>query len=340
MKTLSTEGRLVVVAALVTAGVWLSSPGHLAAADAVGTFPAWAYAWDPAYHAPPADNTPVRLSGSSASYSVADARNLFRAPDWHPRDHPPMPPVVASGRRPAVRACGVCHRAEGTGGPENASLAGLPAAYISAQMADFKSGARRFSGPRRAPVLLMIEAARAATPGEVAEAAAYFSSLRPKRLIDVVESAMVPRTYIAGSFHVELANAGGASAQAAAAREPIGQRIVEVPQDVRRFELRDTQSRFRAHVPPGSQALGRQLVETPRADTQVACRYCHGAGLRGTGRVPGIAGRSPSYVMRQLYDFRSGTRRGEGRAQMAAVVAPFSTDDMLAIAAYLATLTP
>ena len=238
---------------------------------------------------------------------------------------------VARGRRPDVRACGVCHRAEGTGGPENASLAGLPAAYIIQQMADFKSGARRFSGPRRSPVVLMNAVARAVTPDEVAEAAAYFSSLRPKRLIDVVESDTVPTTTIAGVFYT--VDGSGRS-------EPLGQRIIEVPRDVRRFELRDTHARFRAWVPPGSLARGASLVNTPRAGTDITCSRCHGAGLRGSAQAPSLAGRSPSYIMRQLYDFKHGARRGSGRGPMSANVEPFSTSDMLALAAYIATLEP
>ncbi len=73
--------------------------------------------------------------------TVSQLRDLFSAPVWHPDDHPPLPPIVAHGRKPAVFACGVCHRADGPGGPENANIAGLPAAYIVQQMADYKSGA-------------------------------------------------------------------------------------------------------------------------------------------------------------------------------------------------------
>ena len=92
------------------------------------SFPAWAYPWDPAFVVPPADDVPQHLPGSSAAVSWKQARDLFVAPDWHPDAHPAMPDVVASGRKPDVRACGSCHRAEGTGGPENSVLAGLPTA--------------------------------------------------------------------------------------------------------------------------------------------------------------------------------------------------------------------
>ena len=81
-------------------------------------------------------------SDSTAAFTLTQARDLFFALDWHPSDHPPLPDIVAYGRKPDVMACGVCHRADGPGGPENASLAGLPAQYITQQMADFKSGAR------------------------------------------------------------------------------------------------------------------------------------------------------------------------------------------------------
>jgi cytochrome c553 len=62
--------------------------------------------------------------------------------------------------------------------------------------------------------------------------------------------------------------------------------------------------------------------------------------LRGVGLVPRIAGRSPSYLVRQLYDIQAGARRGAGAAPMMAVVEGMSNADMLAIAAYVASLKP
>jgi cytochrome c553 len=56
--------------------------------------------------------------------------------------------------------------------------------------------------------------------------------------------------------------------------------------------------------------------------------------------VPGIAGRSPSYVMRQLCDIQQGTRKGEWATLMKPVVANLNSEDMLAIAAYLASREP
>jgi cytochrome c553 len=52
--------------------------------------------------------------------------------------------------------------------------------------------------------------------------------------------------------------------------------------------------------------------------------------------VPGLAGRSPSYQVRQLYDMKTGTRRGLWSDLMKAVVANLTDDDFVAIGAYLA----
>jgi cytochrome c553 len=60
----------------------------------------------------------------------------------------------------------------------------------------------------------------------------------------------------------------------------------------------------------------------------------------GLAVVPGIAGRSPSYMMRQLYDMKRGTRRGNWAELMQPVIANLSVDDMRDIVAYLASITP
>jgi cytochrome c553 len=121
--------------------------------------------------------------------------------------------------------------------------------------------------------------------------------------------------------------------------EPIGQRIIEVPEDVQQFVSRDTRARFIAYVPPGSIKKGQALATTGGGKT-VQCGTCHGPDLKGVGPVPGIAGRSPSYMVRQLYDYKHGARAGVDSAQMKPSVEKLTIEDMIALAAYAASLRP
>ena len=227
-------------------------------------------------------------------------------------------------------ACGFCHRADGPGGPENANLAGLPAAYIMQQAADFKSGARKTSVPKRnidqKPGMF-----QAATDAEVEAAAAYFSALKPRTIIKVVETDTVPKTYVTAN-HLAAVKTGET--------EPIGQRIIEVPEDLERFVSRDTHAVFIAYVPVGSVKKGQALATSGGGGKTIPCAICHGPDLKGLGPIPGIAGRSTNYIVRQLYDFKHGTRAGTGSALMKPSVEKLTVDDMLVLAAYLASLAP
>jgi cytochrome c553 len=295
------------------------------------SFPAWAYPWVPDFKVAPADDVAQHVPDSAASFTIKQERDLFFVPDWHPEDHPAMPDVVAHGRMPDVRACGSCHRAAGTGGPENASLAGLPAAYIVQQIEDYKSGARKFAGPQRGPSVLMTAIAKASNEEEIKSAAAYFSALKPATNIKVVETDTVPVTQIARVFYMLVKDGG---------TEPIGQRIIETPVDAAQFEHRDTRSQFIAYVPKGSIAKGEVLATTGGAGITTPCITCHGPDLRGVAPIPGIAGRSPSYLVRQLYDFQQHARAGSAGAPMGPVVEKLSPDDMISLAAYVTSLTP
>jgi cytochrome c553 len=293
--------------------------------------PAWAYPVNPPdFVAPPDDGVARRVPGSTATYTLTQLRDRFIAPDWHPAEHAPMPEVVARGRKPDVFACGFCHRADGPGGPENANLAGQPKGYIMQQMADFKSGARKTSVAKR-NVDLMIALSKPATDAEVEAAAAYFSALKPRAVIKVVETDTVPKTFIM-SNHLAAMPSGE--------KEPIGARIIEVPEVLDQFVHRDTHTQFIAYVPTGSVAKGAALVKTGGAGKTVQCAVCHGPDLKGMANIPAIAGRSPSYIVRQLYDIKSGARAGANSVMMKDVVARLSEDDMLLIAAYLATQAP
>jgi cytochrome c553 len=321
-----TIDRFAAAILLLLAAVLASPPAH--AADGP---PEWAYQITPANLKPaPDDGVPRHVPNSSATYTLTQLRDRFVAPVWHPEDHPPLPPVVAQGRKPDVFACGFCHRADGPGGPENSALAGLPAAYIVQQMNDYKSGARRTAVPKR-NVDLMIGLAKAATDEEIAAAAAYFSALKPRQHTRVVETDTAPKTFIMANHYAALPSGE---------KEAIGKRIVEVPEVLEQFMNRDTHARFIAYVPVGSVARGEALVKTGGAGKTLACVTCHGPDLKGVGLIPGIAGRSTNYVVRQLYDIKHGFRAGAFAVLMKDVVVKLEEDDMLAVAAYLATQAP
>jgi cytochrome c553 len=240
-----------------------------------------------------------------------------------------MPPIVAQGRRDAqVAACALCHYPNGKGRPENASVTGLPYAYFVQAMLDFRNDARKSADPRKTNTTRMIGFAKAMTDDEIRAAATYFSSMQWTPWIRVVESDSVPKTRVAGGMFVPLQGAD-------AGWEPIGPRIIEVPENTEATELlRSPRSGFLAYVPRGSVQRGEALA------TRGQCSLCHGANLEGLGPVPGIAGRSPSYTVRQLYDMQRGMRTGLWSDLMKRVVAPLTDDDMLNLAAFAASRAP
>lgn len=274
------------------------------------------------------DGTPKRLPGSSGAFTLTQIRDAFGPADWYPGDHPTMPEIVARGRKPDVRACSLCHYPNGKGRPENAGISGLPYAYFVQTMADFKADARKSADSRKANTNVMITIAKAMTDDEVKQAAEYFSSMQWTPWIKVVEANTVPKTRIAGGMFLRIEGGG---------TEPVGQRIIETPENTEHTELlRDPRGGFLAYVPVGSLKKGEALVTTGAGRT-TQCAVCHGGDLKGLGPVPGIAGRSPSYTVRQLYDMQQGTRKGIWSDLMKAVVAKLTNDDMMAIAAYTAS---
>ena len=128
-------------------------------------------------------------------------------------------------------------------------------------------------------------------------------------------------------------------AEPAGEREPIGNRIITLPEDQARARLRDPDSGFIAYVPVGSLAKGRELAVSGGGRT-LPCAACHGQDLKGAGDVPRLAGVHPIYIARQLYRFRDGTRNGAGAALMKPAVDRLTDDDIVNLSAYLGSLAP
>jgi cytochrome c553 len=325
-----------VAAALVVAGI-----GAAATQDVDINKPEWAYAValtapQPRPVAPgeqrgrgagrgAPDPTPRTLPGSKFSFTTAQVRNNFDPADWFPEDHPAMPDIVAHGRAPDVKACAFCHMPNGKGRPENAPVAGLPEDYIVRQLEEFKAGLRKTGEPRKPNDMGQITATM--TKAEMQAAASYFASMRGTPWITVVETDVVKKTRIAGQmFH--LVEDG--------TTEPIGNRIVEAPEDEAAEQLRSPRSGFVAYVPVGAIKRGAELVATGGSKV-ISCTVCHGADLRGLGPVPPLAGRSPSYLARQMYDFRQGARTGIWAPLMRPIAENLTSEDLVNIFAYTAS---
>jgi cytochrome c553 len=280
------------------------------------------------------DTSLHQLQGSTLSFTPAQIRDGYGPADWYPGDHPQMPDIVAHGRRDAqVNACALCHYPNGKGRAENAGVSGLPYSYFVQTMMDFKNDLRKSADTRKGNTNRMIAFAKAMTDDEIKAAATYFGAIKWTPWVRVVETDTVPKTRIAGGLFLTLEGAE-------AGKEPIGQRIIEVPEKTEETEtLRNPHSGFIAYAPPGSIKKGEALVMNGAGKT-TQCGVCHGQDLEGLGPVPGIAGRSPSYIVRQLHDMQIGTRKGVWTDLMKPVVAKLTAEDMLNIAAYTASRVP
>lgn len=354
------RGRVVVLSLAVVAAAtgYVQAHGAKEPIWAYGflTYPKWSDKAPPPQNPPtrnlrpgedPAEQLrPRRVDGSNATYTLVDVRDGHNVIDWFPGDHPsPMPDIIAHGPKKLgaiSRGCGSCHLPNGKGRPENAPPGGLPYKYIVRQLEDFRLGFRRSADWRKQNTPTMINLAMSMTDEEVRDAAAYFAAVRyDTRWIRVVETDFVPTTRLQGNLFI---------ATSTDRTEPIAGRIIEVPGDQVQVELlRNPRSGFVAYAPVGSIARGRELVTTGGSmvvgnevvqGKTTACAGCHGKDLMGTDDVPPLAGRSPSYLARQLFDFQQGTRNGSFAPLMRPIVAHLTDEDIVAITAYLASLAP
>ena len=286
---------------------------------------------------------PRRVAGSRAAYSLVEIRDAQQVADWFPGDHPRMPAIIERGPGSLTttrRGCGFCHLPNGRGRPENAPVGGLPIAYFVRQLQDFRAGLRHSADPRKPNTITMIDLAKAMTDAEIVESARYFAAISPAPWIRVVETEMVPKTTIVNNLYL---------APNHDRTEPIAGRIIEVPEVLEQAEtLRNPRSGFVAYVPTGSIEKGKDLVTTGGMrvvnDTIVQgkttpCVTCHGLDLLGVADVPPIAGRSPSYIVRQMWDIQQGTRRGAAVQLMKQAISNLSPEEMLTIAAYVSSRT-
>jgi cytochrome c553 len=285
--------------------------------------PAWAF---PVIQAqlPAEPPGPKQIEGSTKSYTPGQIDDLLNPPDWFPEAHKPAPSIVQKGHGGAL-ACGACHLMSGFGHPESADLTGFTADYFIQQMADFKAGVRK-------DYARMNGIAKELSDQEIREAAEWFASLPRGKWVRVVEAAMVPKTFV-GQGRMRFIDPKQTG------MEPIGNRIIMLPEDQEKARLRDPRSGFVAYVPTGSLSKGRALANGGGGKT-VACSICHGDGLKGLANVPRLAGNHPIYIARQLHLFKEGDRTGPDSALMKKPVMNLTDADILNLSAYIASLPP
>jgi cytochrome c553 len=302
------------------------------AARAQTGFPDWPWPKGASEPQKPDDGQLFHIPGSTKSYTDTQINRSISTVDWFPDLHPAPPAPVISGKLGAYRACGQCHLIDGRGKPDTADLRGLPVPYFLQQLIDMKEGTRRGSVPH-ATIKDMIPIAKAIDEADARLAAEYFRSIPAAGGIRIIEANTVPVTR-PGPHGVQLVDASGA-------KEPIGVRIIEVPEDVQRTLLRDATSGFIAYVPEGSIKRGELLAKAGDAGRTLPCATCHGEGLKGMGDLfPSLAGHSPSASARQLYDFKSGARDGRNALAMKPVVAKLTDRDIVDLTAYIVSLQP
>ncbi|MBM3820852.1 MAG: c-type cytochrome [Acidimicrobiia bacterium] len=275
----------------------------------------------------------MKLAGSDRTFTIAQITSPYSPADWFPGDHPPMPDIVAHGKEASgFRACAICHYPNGQGLMQNAPVAGLPVDYFLRQLEDFSTGRRTTADVNKANGFEMAAMARNLTPAEARAAAEYYASIPFKPWVKVIESETVPR--FTATVNGLFMKADGNDT------EPLGRRIVELPISTRETNLlRNPRSGMEAYVPVGSIKAGEALA-TRGGATTVECLTCHGKDLRGTPVAPPIAGRQPSYLGRQLWDFKLGTRNGVMAKAMRPAVEKLTTDDLMSIVAYVSSRQP
>ena len=290
----------------------------------------WAYPVGPAGLKNPAPDTVFTAKGADPSikYTFRQITDPFGPPDWYPKEHPPLPPIVAHGEKPHVIACILCHLPNGNGHPESASISGLSEKYIIDQMHAFRDGDRENI---RAPN--MTEMAYAISEKDLKEAARYFARIprSQQKWMRVVETSRAPANHV---------GAGGARFfDKGAETVPLGPDMIYEIAESEEVELRNDHAGFVDYVPMGSLAKGRTVAMGNRGQMRT-CGSCHGDDYRGHDDAPRLAGRSAYYLIRQLADMRAGYRKGPALGKMKDIVPKLSDADILNVAAYMASREP
>jgi len=145
--------------------------------------------------------TAAAASGAAAAASAPSAQALQRGARL----------AAVGDESLKVQACANCHGQGGVGqAPDYPYLAGQHGGYLSAALAEWKSGARKTD-----PTGQMVQIAQALRPADVAALSAFFASrpVPPPRVADVATPWVAPRATVVVSGPRKAAAGGGQQAQ-------------------------------------------------------------------------------------------------------------------------------
>ena len=197
--------------------------------------------------------------------------------------------------------------------------------------ARLRSGKRKPTGPEAyLPSQNMLKIARAMTDAEIDASAKYFAQqkLRAARVRDR-EPAHTARR----ARGVDLRGSPRhRRSRRPAARSHQRTRATRTP--------RRSPGIHRPMCRPAASTAASASSSRAMAARRQPCATCHLANLKGTDKIPPIAGRSPTYLLRQMLAFRNGRRTGEAAQQMKPVVEKLTLNEMIDVVAYLGSLVP
>jgi cytochrome c553 len=114
-----------------------------------------------------------------------------------------------------------------------------------------------------------------------------------------------------------------------------------IVEEINNEDIRNLGAYFASLAPPkASQPDGDPDLSKKGAQAAVGrrCASCHTDNFAGTKAVARLASQREEYLLKALYDYKSGLRSGGGQAAMAEVAYPLSEEEITALAHYLAHL--
>jgi cytochrome c553 len=216
----------------------------------------------------------MRLARLSATLALAASLAAHALAQQQPA---PAKPDLAKAQATATQVCTACHGPDGNSPtPVNPNLAGMPAEYISTQLAHFKTGIR--VNP------IMQGMAAALSPEDMRALGVYYSQQKPKGLA-AKEPALVQagqKLYRGGDFAAAIPACSGCHSPNGAGTPKNYPRLAGQHADYVYAQLKAFKAGERGMDPAGKDVNGRVMaaIASRMSDAQMKAAADYVSGLR------------------------------------------------------------